>query len=428
MAFKIKDLELPKEAGFNEAEKKAFEYIWNQFKTNMEGAMASVKSEEEVINSVKSELAKAGITGEKLEGIEKALKEQGVALSLIQKSAPKKSARTLSEAMDEVFKSADFKEVYKSFRGNSGLRSTGEFALKLQSTDVTNEDVLRTLASTRIYADADKRNAFLQLFSRTNLPDDKNRIMYNNASYTDNTGYVDELAKNSNTNTASLTGKYRELAKIGSVLPFSEEMVEDYGYFLSWAQTRAQQGIRSKLDTLLWNGDGDDSSNPKHIYGIKTKGSTAFNASGAGVETSVSNANLADLILAMKTQAKVGSNEAYMPNYVLMSYGAEFQLRTLKNTQGDYITMLPDGSMTVHGLTIIPTAKLGDKELLVVDSTTLQLFDKRFFTMEIQRVPDTDSYNLWLWYRGQALVTEPDKKANIYVDDYETALAAITKA
>ena len=160
-----------------------------------------------------------------------------------------------------------------------------------------------------------------------------------------------------------------------------------------------------------------DASKPKHIYGLKTSGVTAFNATTAGVAASVSAPNIADLILAMKTQAKVETNDSMAPNYVLMNYATEFKMRTLKNTLGDYITVLPNGA-----------PKLSASELVVLDSTTLQLHDKRNITMEIERVPETDSYRLWLWYRGQALVTRPDMKANIYVADINTALAAIEKA
>lgn len=144
--------------------------------------------------------------------------------------------------------------------------------------------------------------------------------------------------------------------------------------------------------------------------------------------TSASAPNIADLILAMKTQAKIETNDSMAPNYVLMNYATEFKMRTLKNTLGDYITVLPNGALSVHGMTIIPTPKLSASELVVLDSTTLQLHDKRNITMEIERVPETDSYRLWLWYRGQALVTRPDMKANIYVADINTALAAIEKA
>lgn len=420
---------LPAGVEFSEDEKKGLNALGNYLKEQFEKMATGIKTQEEIIAAVKEEFGKLGISSEKIEKLEGALKAQGVEIATMKKAAPKhEEHKTLAGAMEEVLKSEDFISAYKNMRSGRGSLSTGEFALKLDTSNVTNEDPNRTVLTTKIYADASPRNAFVQLFSRINVPDDKNRIMYNDASYTDGTGYAEEMKSHANTDAATLTGKYRELSKIGAVLPFSAESAEDFGYFLAWAQTKAQQGIAAKLDTLLWDGDGVDASQPKHIYGLKKSGVTAFNAATAGVAGSVSAPNIADLILAMKTQAKVETNDSMAPNYVLMNYATEFKMRTLKNTLGDYITVLPNGALSVHGMTIIPTPKLSASELVVLDSTTLQLHDKRNITMEIERVPETDSYRLWLWYRGQTLVTRPDMKANIYVADIDTALAAIEKA
>ena len=76
---------------------------------------------------------------------------------------------------------------------------------------MTNEDPNSTVLTTKIYADASPRNAFVQLFTRINVPDDKNRIMYNDASYTDGTGYAEEMTKHTNTDTATLTGKDNQI-------------------------------------------------------------------------------------------------------------------------------------------------------------------------------------------------------------------------
>lgn len=420
---------LPAGVEFSEDEKKGLNALGNYLKEQFEKMATGIKTQEEIIAAVKEEFGKLGISSEKIEKLEGALKAQGVEIATMKKAAPKhEEHKTLAGAMEEVLKSEDFISAYKNIRSGRGGLSTGEFALKLDTSNVTNEDPNRTVLTTKIYADASPRNAFVQLFSRINVPDDKNRIMYNDASYTDGTGYAEEMKSHTNTDAATLTGKYRELAKLGAVLPFSAESAEDFGYFLAWAQTKAQQGIAAKLDTLLWDGDGVDASQPKHIYGLKKSGVTAFNAATAGVAGSVSAPNIADLILAMKTQAKVETNDSMAPNYVLMNYATEFKMRTLKNTLGDYITVLPNGALSVHGMTIIPTPKLSASELVVLDSTTLQLHDKRNITMEIERVPETDSYRLWLWYRGQTLVTRPDMKANIYVANIDTALAAIEKA
>ncbi|WP_298548998.1 phage major capsid protein [uncultured Parabacteroides sp.] len=427
--MEIKSFVLPAGVEFSEDEKKGLNALGDYIKGQFEEMVAGIKSQNEIIEAVKAEFGKLGLSPEKVEKLEGALKAQGVEIATMKKGTPKQEGhKTLVAAMEEVLKSEEFAAAYKDIRSGRGSRSTGEFALKLDTSNVTNEDPNRTVLTTKIYADASPRNAFVQLFSRINVPDDKNRIMYNDASYTDGTGYAEEMKSHTNTDAATLTGKYRELSKLGAVLPFSAESAEDFGYFLAWAQTKAQQGIAAKLDTLLWDGDGVDASQPKHIYGLKKSGVTAFNATTTGVAASVSAPNIADLILAMKTQAKVETNDSMSPNYVLMNYATEFKMRTLKNTLGDYITVLPNGALSVHGMTIIPTPKLSASELVVLDSTTLQLHDKRNITMEIERVPETDSYRLWLWYRGQALVTRPDMKANIYVADIDTALAAIEKA
>lgn len=427
--MEIKSFVLPAGVDFSEDEKKGLNVLGDYIKGQFESMAAGIKSQDEIVEAVKGEFSKLGISPEKIGMLEQALKEQGADITTMKKGAPENMVhKTLAGAMEAVFKSEGFSQAYKDLRSGRGGMSTGEFALKLDTSNVTEEDPNRTLLSQKIYAEASPRNAFLRLFSRIRVPEDRNRIMYNNASFTDATGYATEMQSHSNTDSATLTGKYRDLAKLGAVLPFSAETAEDFSYFLAWAQTKAQEGIASKLDSLLWDGDGADSSQPKHIYGLKKDGTTAFNASTAGAATSVDKPNIADLILAMKTQAKIETKDSMAPNYVLMNYATEFKMRTLKNTMGDYITVLPNGALTVHGMTIIPTSKLTAEELVVLDSTTLQLYDKRNITMEIQRVPESDSYKLWLWYRGQALVTEPDKKANIYVANITTALSSIEKA
>lgn len=426
--MEVKAFKLPDGCEFSENEKKAMQAIGDYFKSQFKEMEKESITQEQIGESVEKKLKECGFNGEKLEKIEAALKEQGIVLSAMKNQQNDgKAFKSIDEAMNDVFKSEDFKTAYADMRGGKSL-STGEFHLKLQTTDATDEDVTRTVASTRIYADAMPRNAFIALFSKFTVPQDKNRIMYNDASYTDGTGYVEEFAENKNVNKATLRGKYRELAKIGSVLPYSAETAEDFAYFLAWAKSQAQKGIDNKLDSLLWNGDGSDASNPTHIYGLKNCGVTAFDVTAAGISSSVSKPNVADLILAAKTQAKAKSEDAYMPNYAVMSYATEFKMRTLKNELGDYITVLPNGVLSVHGVQIIPSSKIGANELVLLDSETLQLHNKRDITMEIERVPATDSYNLWMWYRGQALVTRPDMKANVYVSDIETALAALAKA
>jgi hypothetical protein len=56
------------------------------------------------------------------------------------------------------------------------------------------------------------------------------------------------------------------------------------------------------------------------------------------------------------------------------------------------------------------------------------MYEKLGFEVEIERVASTDSYVMYLRWRGQFVVPSNKKKAVIYVDNIGTAIAAITGA
>lgn len=335
--------------------------------------------------------------------------------------------RTFVEAFADALNTTEIKSALQSIASGNRAVATGEVEVKLDTSN-TSADVVRTVPSTNVYADAVARTAFMGLFGTPiNVPQDKNRIMWNDGAYTSNAGYVEELAE-ATADTASLEANYREVAKIGAYLPFSAEMAEDFGYFLAWAQARALQNLMAKIDTELLSGDGNDTNAKKHIYGLKAQGATAFNAATAGLATAIANANIADLIAAAKAQAQKATEDQYIPDVVSMNPSMVAKVRALKNTIGDYLYVLPNGQMMIHGMRINETSKLGDKEILLTAGNSLQFHQKRNVTIEIERVQKTDSFNLNIWWRGQALVPTSAKKGNIYIADADTALAAITLA
>ena len=65
-----------------------------------------------------------------------------------------------------------------------------------------------------------------------------------------------------------MTEKTREMAKVAARMPYSSEMVEDASIALNWFRTKAQQYILNKVDSEIFAGDGDDTTAPKHIYGL----------------------------------------------------------------------------------------------------------------------------------------------------------------
>lgn len=322
-------------------------------------------------------------------------------------------------------------EQFKKGAKEAIIERKGSFAMevevKFSTLDVTNP-ISTSQIIPGVFAEPDTANAFLDLFSANTIQTGKNKLVYLDASFTDNTGYAEEMVELATANTAVGEEKSRELAKIGTFMPFSAEMIEDNALMLNWAQQQCIRAIRAKVDTELWSGAGAETTgNKKKIFGLKHQGCTAFNAATAGLVAKFEKANLADLVAVCITQIEVQGKGAYTPTTVMLHPSDYAELAGQKNTLGNYLNILPGGAMVLHGLDVRKSVKVKQGELAVLSRQTLMLADKRTFSIEIERKPNTDSYILWIYWRGQELVTEPNKLANIYVADITAALAAISK-
>jgi len=207
----------------------------------------------------------------------------------------------------------------------------------------------------------------------------------------------------------------------------TKAIATEMSYFVNWARTKGIESVLSKIDELIYAGVGaDGGAYTKNVYGLKSQGATAFNATTADMALSVQDANLADLILAAANQVKIQGKGMFIPDMCFLYPSAVAKLRALKNKQADYINMLPDGSLLVHGIQIIESAKVGSTEMLLVTSKTLQLHQMGGLETEVERVASTDSYVMYLRWKGQVVVPTTDKLANIFVANTTTSIAAIS--
>lgn len=337
-----------------------------------------------------------------------------------------------SQAVEDLVNSEEFKTELKEVVAGSKIKSK-KFEIKTDPTSVVTAgltgDVARTVSPTDIYAAGREPNKFLAACSVRTIGQDKNRASWFDGTYYSNVGYVTELTAMATGDGAALEEKEREIAKIGAFLPFSSETTTDMSYFINWAKNEGVQSVLAEVDKLIWEGDGaDGGANTKKIYGIKTQGSTAFSASTAGLALAISAPTLADLIRAMATQIRIQAQGRYNPNMVFLHPANVAKLYMLKNTQADYIQVLPNGAMSVYGMAIQETAKITVDEVLVADSSTLQLHVKGAMEMEIDRVASTDSFVMYLRWRGNTVVPSDAKLGNVYVSNITTALAAINVA
>lgn len=327
------------------------------------------------------------------------------------------------EAFKDIIESDEFKSKLNEVKERKLQGFTQE--IKLATTDLTG-DVNRTEQNTAIYGPSFAALSFFNRVPRYTVSADKNRFMWVDASFADNTGYVGEGQENTNKNTATAVEKYREVAKIGNGLEFTAETATDMSYFLNWVRNQSRNAIISKVDTLMWNGDGaDGGAKAKNIYGIKGA-ATAFNANKAGLATAIENADSRALLLAMKAQIEKETNGAYVPNIVYMSTEDLVKFINLRDANGNQLNF-PD-FQTALGCQIVSSPKLASGEILMADINAIQLHEKQGFEMEVERKAGSDSYVMWLRWRGNVAIPAEAAKAVVYVANAETAINAIKKA
>ena len=327
------------------------------------------------------------------------------------------------EAFKEVIESAE----YKGKLNEVMERKLNGFTMEVKvAMSAVVGDVNRTQQNTAIYGPSFAGLSFFNRVPRYPIGADKNRFMWLDGSFMDNTGYVEELREVSNGNVAGITERNREVAKIGSKMEFSAETASDASYFLNWAQNQSRNAIVAKVDTLMWEGDGaDGGAKAKKMYGIKGA-ATAFDANKAGLATAIENADSRALLLAMKAQIEKETNGAYVPNIVYMSTEDLVKFINLRDANGNQLNF-PD-FQTALGCQIVSSPKLASGEILMADINAIQLHEKQGFEMEVERKAGSDSYVMWLRWRGNVAIPAEAAKAVVYVANAETAINAIKKA
>lgn len=398
--------------------------------------LQDLKSATETALKEMKEAAESNVeTKSAIDNLDASIKDLSAKIAGLEKQIEiKESELGLYEQAEKILNSNEFKSAVKEVVSKK-RQSSGVFEVKISTSDIANP-VQRTNAAVGIYGATPFANLFLgNAGSPFIIPEGKNRASWLEGSYTSNVGYVDELTAISTADAGSMTEKTREMAKIAAKMPYSAEMVEDTSMALNWFKTKAQQYILNKVDNELFAGDGHDTTAPKHIYGIKVSGSTAFNATTAGLNGKIDGANIVDVVTTSKTQIKISGKDQYTPNAIFMHPTTAALIKSEKNSQNDAVrrfqdgvVLLPNGQLQIDGLPVYETTKIGVAELLVADTNTWQLHQKRALELEVERVASTDSFVLYLRWRGNFVIPTNDKLGNIYVSDIATAKAALETA
>lgn len=386
---------------------------------NMEKEIMEMKQQADAaqksLEAAQADLKTAKETAEKqaqeINNLDESVKAQQKTIDELRKminEAPKTYRKAMREALES--KKAEIAEFIKDGKGSF----TVEF--KLATTSLTpagtNYVSYGVQQDQTIHAVPVLGNAFLLAFGTKAM--DGARIAWVEASTNKNVGYVEELAENTNKSEVTFIEKQRRAAKIATYMEISSEVENWFEALYDFCVNEGERLILSDLDAKVWEGDGNDTTNPTHIYGVKGV-ATAFAKLGTYV-----NATEADVILDAVAQIR---KAGYAANVAIVSYATEAALKGLKDTAGNYI--YDKAKAAIGQVTILPSDKMEDAEILVADTTCVEIFLANFYELEFSRKASHDAWRVDFRRRGQVKVAGPKAKGLVYVADKQTAIEAI---
>lgn len=386
-----------------------------ELKQSLTAAQNEAKAAKDAADAMKADLKSAQETAEKqateINNLDESVKAQQKTIDDLRKminEAPKTYRKAMRDALES--KKAEIAEFIKDGKGSF----TVEF--KLATTSLTpagtNYVSYGVLQDQTIHAVPVLGNAFLLAFGTKAM--DGARIAWVEASTTKNVGYVEELAENTNKSEVTFIEKQRRAAKIATYMEISSEVENWFEALYDFCVNEGERLIMSDLDAKVWDGDGSDASNPTHIYGVKGV-ATAFDKLGT-----YANAHEGDVIIDAVAQIR---KAGFAANVAIVSYATEATLKGLKDSSGNYIYDKVKGM--IGQVTIIPSAKLEDAEMLIADTSCVDIFLANFYELEFSRKASHDAWRVDFRRRGQVKVTGPKAKGIVYVADKATAVEAI---
>lgn len=368
----------------------------------------------QALETAQAELKATRETAEKqaqeINNLDASIKAQQAVINDLKASIKEEKEVTFADAVKAALEENRDKieKMFEEKRGGSSVR----MEVKLGAAGV-GASAYGTAVDTLVGSQPHTARAFLTAFGEEVVAGDK--AAWLDGSYTNNADYVEELAAAADSE-ANASEVIRQFGKIATRLLLSSELNDWMGEIYNWAQNEAVEFINDKVDSEVWNGAGNDSNAKKKIYGLKGQ-ATAFAKVGSYVDATVG-----DVILDAVAQAK---KNGFVANVAICSFGTEALLKGLKDNNGNYIYNQLTG---VFGpVRILPSAAVGEKEILVADSRCAKVLRRPSIEVEITRDADLDGWKVNVRKSAQTKVKTGHKGGLIYVADMTAAITAITK-
>lgn len=268
-------------------------------------------------------------------------------------------------------------------------------------------------------------SAFLQNFRTVAEASNKSKFGYVEGSYTGNAAYVGEGASNPNSDSASAAATLADYAKIQSVLSVNTEVYEDIPDFASGLISQMRIAIDKFVDDEALTGDGLAPAGVQHIKGLYTVYATTFDATDFA--STVFMPNEANLLSAVATKIAIAGKGRYAASVAFIHPMDLFKLLNKKDTSGQPVVLKDSfGNPTIAGIRVVPTAKVTENTMLVMDSRIAEWRTKRSMTLKMGQILTDDvikdKQSAVLMARYQLLIRTADKVGIMKVTDISAAL------
>lgn len=381
MAFKFKKFKLPDSGEFSDVDRKGMELLGKHINDQLEMLAEGIKSEEEIVESVKSSLGKLGVSAEKIAEIEKALKEQGSEIRRSMSGGAGKG-RTIREQIKAFLSSDEAKRAFAEKR-NTAL----ELEIKAAATTITvaantaavaalNTEVDRTIH----YAPSEDTRVVERLFKgSTNSPSITwvDRKPGNGAPAFIAEGTLKPAMDWSYVSETSTAKKVAVSAKI------SYEMRDDFDYMQSEIDNMLRTSLVQERTKQLLTGEGT---------GVNLKG--VFTAAAAYTATAldgtVEMANKADAIRAAILQMR---NLNFYPDVVMLNPSDRASIDLTKDSTGHYIS--DELFRLIRGVEIVESTYVKAGDFLVADTSKWNVRPYKGIRVEFGWVGDDFQKNLF---------------------------------
>lgn len=323
----------------------------------------------------------------------------------------------LEEKRDELKQMFDAKE--KDFTIELELKTV--YDISTGTTTINPNNLLGVALDPAIHAAKPVANVFIEAFGIR--PRTANKMAWIEASEQNGADYVAELAQNTNKSDVTFTEKTRKYGKIAHTMRISTEFADWFEQLYNYCIGEGQRMINAKLDEEIWKGLGNDTANvstgasPDKIYGIKHY-ATAFSALSA-----YEDAGYADVLFDAAMQA---AKEGYNANAAFVTWAEYAALINAKDKNGN--RLFNAATQMLGSLRLYPTTRMSSKEALVADTYCAEPTAGNSFELEFIRNGAYDAYDVYFRRAAQVKITTPGAKGLIYIDNIDTAKAAINVA